>query len=272
MFQASDGQPQSAGPASLAPLETQNVQELVYQRLKEGIITNAFVPGQQLLVRELAQQLGTSTTPLVQAMLRLSQEGLVTILPRKGTFVAVLHDEDIRLLFEAREAVETHAAVLAARRATPSAIDELHALLEHWLAIRRSLKDGIPSVGAQPLFEADSDFHVRVVALAGNTYLDEMYHKLDTQIWAFTRRRLSRYHDAVQDVAHHGHLRIVEALTHGDAQAVAYAVSAHIWEVHVLYAQLMQPGEQIVPPLAAGLTRPPTLTRKEAELAAKTVR
>src|SRR5437870_11813271 len=116
MFQVSDNTAQDNARKDreprLSPLETHNIHQLVYQRLKEGIITNTFQPGEQLFVRDLARQLGTSTTPVVQAVLRLSQESLVTILPRKGTFVANLGEEDIRLLFEAREAVEKHAAAL----------------------------------------------------------------------------------------------------------------------------------------------------------------
>ena len=247
MFQASDGTSVESAAAAprLRPLETHNIHQLVYQRLTEGIIANSFRPGQQLNVRELAQQLGTSTTPVVQAMLRLAQEGLVTILPRKGTFVADLREEDIRLLFEAREAVEKHAAVLAAERATPEQIGELRDILSDWMRIRGSLQDGVPSADARPLFEADSRFHMRVVELAGNAYLDEMYHKIDSHVWAFTRMRLSRYHSAVQDVAHQGHLRIVDALARRDATAAAHAVRVHIWDVHVLYAQLMRPGGEI---------------------------
>jgi len=229
----------------LSPLITQNVHEVVYQRLKEGIITNAFRPGEQLLVRELAEQLGTSTTPVVHAVLRLSQEGLVTVFPRKGTFVADLREEDIRLLFEAREAIEKHAAALAALRATPAHIDELRDILAHWSTLRGSLSDGVPSANARSLFEADSQFHLRVVELAGNAYMNQMYRKIDAHVWAFTRKTLSRYHADVQEVAHHGHLRIIDALARGDADAAAEAVRGHIWEVHVQYARLMHPGAEL---------------------------
>ena len=249
----------------LSPLATQNVHEVVYQRLKEGIVTNAFLPGEQLFVRELAEQLGTSTTPVVHAVLRLSQEGLVTVFPRKGTFVADLREEDIRRLFEAREGVEKHAAALAAIRVTPEHIDELRSILAHWSDLRSSLSDGVPSTNARALFEADSQFHLRVVELAGNAYMNDMYRKIDAHVWAFTRKTLSRYHADVQEVAHQGHLRIVDALARRDADAASDAVRAHIWDVHVQYARLMHPGAEAEadPPLDAPPTPPVSVSPAE---------
>jgi DNA-binding GntR family transcriptional regulator len=235
--------PKRSAHPRLSPLEMQNVQQLVYERLKEGIISNEFPPGAQLFVRELAEQLGTSTTPVVHAVLRLSQEGLLKVSSRKGTFVADLGEKEIRLLFEAREAVETHAATLTAVRASAHHIEELGAILDRWSGIRRSLSDGVPSAEARQLFEADSQFHSRIVQLAGNPYLDETYHKLDALVWACTRRALSRYHAQVQEVAHEGHLRILDALARHEPVRAAEAVRTHLWEVHLLYTQLMQPGK-----------------------------
>jgi DNA-binding GntR family transcriptional regulator len=87
----------------LEPVAAPKVRDLVYARLKQGILTHQFVPGSQLVARELAAQLHTSTTPVVQVILQLAREGLVEVIPRRGTFVADLSADRIRELFEAAE-------------------------------------------------------------------------------------------------------------------------------------------------------------------------
>ncbi len=122
----------------------------------------------------------------MQAILRLSEEGLVEILPRKGTFVIDVGEERIRQLFDACEAVEGYSARLAAQRRTDADLAHAEQILTEWKTAEQTLAYGPNPLGAvSVLLEADSRFHCYIVELSGNPYLVSTYQKLDAQVWAF---------------------------------------------------------------------------------------
>src|ERR1700733_6920477 len=84
----------------------------VYNALREKILSCDLAPGQRLAVDTIAQQMGVSRTPVKEALGRLSAEGLIEILARRGTFVSQIHPADIRESFQVREALEVKACEL----------------------------------------------------------------------------------------------------------------------------------------------------------------
>lgn len=95
-----------------------------YRRLREEILTGRLAPGTALSEVEVAERLGVSRTPLRAALARLALEGLVDS-TRRTAVVSRVSDDSIVELFELREALETHAARLAARRRDPAAFAAL---------------------------------------------------------------------------------------------------------------------------------------------------
>ena len=84
----------------------------VYEHLLEKFLQNELVPGHILNRREIAQQLGVSVAPVLEALLQLEMEGFVESIPRKGTLVKPVRQEDIFGQLMLREAVECQAARL----------------------------------------------------------------------------------------------------------------------------------------------------------------
>jgi DNA-binding GntR family transcriptional regulator len=110
----------------MKPIKTQpNLKEAVYQRLKESIIRGEILPGAKLVETQISRELGVSRTPLREAVNRLAQEGLLEILPRRGTFVRQHSLGEILESLEIREALEGLAARLAARHAAPELIQKM---------------------------------------------------------------------------------------------------------------------------------------------------
>jgi DNA-binding GntR family transcriptional regulator len=223
---------------TLEPIASPNVRGMVYERLKEGILNHEFAPGSQLLARQLAAQLTTSTTPVVQVILRLAEEGLVEVIPRRGTFVADLSADRIRQLFEAADAIEGYAARLAVTRVTEADIEDLREILAG--------SNAYPSTPAQSSttqlqlpFEKDSQFHCRLVAVAGNPFLIGMYQKLDSQIWTFVRMRLVAHYARIRPLAAEGHDNMLRLLIARDEPGLVEAIQRH--NLHILseYAQVL---------------------------------
>src|SRR5271166_6780242 len=87
-----------------------------YDALKEAIRNNVFPPGYQGSEKEIATQLGMSRTPVHEAIIRLQEEGLVRVLPRRGVVVSVISPNDMREIYEVIIALETASSELLAEK------------------------------------------------------------------------------------------------------------------------------------------------------------
>src|SRR4051812_13469188 len=87
-----------------------------YDALKAAIRNNVFAPGYQGSEQEIASQLGMSRTPVHEAIIRLQEEGLVRVLPRRGVVVCALSPEDMREIYGVIIALETASSELLAER------------------------------------------------------------------------------------------------------------------------------------------------------------
>lgn len=90
--------------------------ERIYKELRRSIITGHLEPDARLDVQELAERYGSSVTPVRDALHMLGQEGLVTIKPRSGYFVAYMTLKQLRDMLEIREILEVAAVERAAAR------------------------------------------------------------------------------------------------------------------------------------------------------------
>lgn len=85
--------------------------EVVYDLLRDAIITGQFAPSQRLRQESLAEAIGVSRIPVRTALMQLESEGLVDFHPRRGAVVRSLTPEQVREIYEIREVLETHALI-----------------------------------------------------------------------------------------------------------------------------------------------------------------
>jgi DNA-binding GntR family transcriptional regulator len=87
-----------------------SLSQTVFDTLLDKFLRNELVPGDILNRRELAQDLGVSVAPVLEALLQLEMEGFVESIPRKGTLVKPVREEDVFGQLILREAIECQAA------------------------------------------------------------------------------------------------------------------------------------------------------------------
>ncbi|WP_211217848.1 GntR family transcriptional regulator [Fodinicurvata sediminis] len=104
--------------------------EKAYKRLEELIVTLQLAPGAVLSEAQLAKQLGIGRTPIREALQRLSREGLIVILPRRGILVSEINVTRQLKLLEVRRELERLMASCSARRASTSEKQEFQKLAE----------------------------------------------------------------------------------------------------------------------------------------------
>ena len=151
--------------------ETASLAERAYRSLQGEIVTLGFRPGRVLKETDLQQFLGFGRTPIREALLRLSAEGLVVMHAHQGTFVSETNFKDLGSIFEVRRPLEGLAARLAALRLSDAGRERLSRTQD---AVREELKhpSTIKSVAL------DHQIHELIYELSGNDRLHQMLRVL----------------------------------------------------------------------------------------------
>jgi DNA-binding GntR family transcriptional regulator len=210
------------GAIRLTRIDRRRISDDVYDQIRRAILERQFVPGERLSIPELAARFDVSQMPVRQAIGRLSDEGLVDVRPRSGTFVAQVDARDIEETFEIRRALERLAAETATTNATPKDIEKLTELVDQMDTV------GSENLDPEGHDRLNSDFHRRIIRLSGNQKLYEMYEQLNAHL------KIARIHMSSNDWPSRvereqaEHREIVAALRHGNSKALADALSRHI--------------------------------------------
>lgn len=194
----------------------------VYDAIRQAILSHLFRPGERLQIEEIATKLGVSLTPVRHAIQQLAAEGLVTVQPRSGTYVATLSAREVEETFQIRAALESLAGELAVRHIQQ---DQLHAFQE----LLRALARPVTSEADRKRHEQDNRrFHQLLMEAAGNQRLAEMYSSLNAhlQIVRVHGREANWAVRLEQEQAEHE--EIVAALAARDTARVQTAIRAHI--------------------------------------------
>ena len=150
--------------ADMAMTEEQQsmpLREAVFMSLRKAILTGKLKPGERLTEVKLGKLLGTSRTPIREAIRKLELEGLVTIIPGSGARVSGMTVEDLQEVMQVLSALEQLSAGLASERITG---DEKEHLRDACNAFIRSTQNG----DSLAIAEADVRFHEVILKAAKN--------------------------------------------------------------------------------------------------------
>ena len=101
------------------------LRDVVFNTLRQAILTGELKPGERLMEIHLADRLGVSRTPIREAIRKLELEGFVTMVPRKGAQVARISEKNLKDVLEVRRALDTLAVQLACEKMTADVKEEL---------------------------------------------------------------------------------------------------------------------------------------------------
>lgn len=230
----------------LKPVQQASLVDQVVQKLRQWIDSGGVKRGQRLPSEpELVTQLGVSRTVLREAIIRLQAVGLVTIKRGMGTYVAdqndiaacvglmrtvmnLSSDELIRFV-EVRDAIESHAARMAASIATEGDVAELESICNELQDARENLSEAM---------QIDLRFHLRIIDITGNQLMREILVVLREFIFeGFVRTTPMQCSEIL---SRRIHMDIVNALRNHDADAAEAAVHAHM---HLLTRRLQEGGK-----------------------------
>ena len=191
----------------------------VYRALLREITTGAIRPEQRLVRREIARRFGVSPIPVIEALLRLEQDGLVESKPNCGARVRAISLESIGNECMLREAIECQVAWLVAESADERQLDELEAAARRLDSL---MQRGDPAsvIG----MELHMELHLRLAELAGFPLLVQQLRG----VWVRHLMQVNWVNATLAPVPSGWHLRLVKALRDHQADTAQSAMREHV--------------------------------------------
>ncbi|MCI5958771.1 MAG: GntR family transcriptional regulator [Lachnospiraceae bacterium] len=195
------------------------LRDVVFNTLRQAILTGELKPGERLMEIHLADRLGVSRTPIREAIRKLELEGLVVMIPRKGAQVAKITEKNLKDVLEVRRALDTLAVRLACKRMDETYKKQLREACDEFAKV-------VKCSNTKDITEADVRFHDIINQSTGNDRLIQLVNNLAEQMY---RYRL----EYIKDAAYHKrlvdeHEEIYNAIMEQDEERAAKAVVVHI--------------------------------------------
>lgn len=195
------------------------IHDLVYKEIRHSIMVGTFAPGEKVSLRSLAQQVGTSLTPVRGAVNRLIAEGAFEVLPNRWVVIPPMTEEKFEEITHWRVQLEMEATRRAAKNMSS-------ALLAKITKINSKMVRAVNETGDRlALLGYNYEFHFELYKASGSKILLPMIESLWLQAGPFTYFSLSSPRD-LWDAAYHDDL--IEALRAGDSAAAAAATKQDI--------------------------------------------
>jgi DNA-binding GntR family transcriptional regulator len=192
--------------------------EYIVRSLTRAIVEHELKPGAKLAEQKLADQFGVSRTLVRQALLQLSQHGLIRLEPARGAFVAAPSVREAREVFAVRRMVEVEMTRDFVRHCTAAKMKALRAHVAQE-------KAAIDQQDAPARTELLGDFHVRMAELTGNEVLAQMLAQLISRCSLIT---LMYQSERAALHSHEEHSEILRALAARDEALAVALMKEHL--------------------------------------------
>lgn len=212
------------------------IRDQVYQLLKEEICDGVYEPGYWLQEKELSQRLRVSRSPVREALLQLSRDGLVQNIPNKGVFVREFSIRDIEDVFDLRIMMESFAIL---HTSPELKTEEKEKLLELLAAIDRPHATG----DRKEYIAADIQLHHYLIELCGNQFLMKAYgdvYSMIKQFCIYSLIDLARFNNSMEE-----HRQIVHSLVTGRIEEAEKYNRLHLELTKAKLAEVLKQKAQI---------------------------
>ncbi len=195
------------------------LRDVVFNTLRQAILTGELKPGERLMEIHLANRLGVSRTPIREAIRKLELEGLVTMIPRRGAEVAQITEKSLQDVLEVRRALDGLSVELACDRITSEELEQLKQACD---AFEQATQTRDP----RKIARADVALHDIIVQATGNRRLVQMVNNLSEQMYRY------RF-EYIKDESKHQRLMeehriIYESILQKDKKTAAATAKLHI--------------------------------------------
>lgn len=196
------------------------LRDVVFNTLRDAILTGKLVPGERLMENQLAEKLGVSRTPVREALRMLELENLVELVPRKGAQVLDMSEKDIVNILEVRSALEGLATSVACKKMTK---EDLQQLKNMEVDFEKAVADN----DVEHFVDIDEDFHDLIFAATENDKLINIFRNLRIQLYRYRMAQAKNNETSMSTIVAH-HRSIIRAIENHDAEEGASIAQGHI--------------------------------------------
>lgn len=210
------------GISSRARTKRPSARERAYEWIVDAILSGVFTEGEFLDEIALAGEVGTSRTPVREALHRLQAEHFVELVPRRGAQVRVVNTTEMREVYQARFVIEADAVtkICGRDRGSPPNFQETIEAMEA-AARKRDWNQ---------LAQLDQLFHSSIVRHQGNAVLAEMYDSMRPRQVRLSVRTMTELPERLQTIERE-HRELAAALEQNDGPRSVAILNAHLREV-----------------------------------------
>jgi len=198
---------------------SKSIREKVHEYLREEILNGKIKAGERLVESDLADRIGTSRTPVREALHTLEREGLVESLHRVGYVVRPISELEVSELCEIRLSLETLALRWALRKDPAGLVEAMRENLAN-CELRMAKGD------LKAFVELDAQFHELIPRIADSSRLMEMTNSIRRYMLRYRIQSIYTEDNVLRAIA--GHRAVLKAIQDGDNKAAQRALSAHI--------------------------------------------
>lgn len=195
------------------------LRELVFTTLRQAILKGELQPGERLMEIQLAEKMGVSRTPIREAIRKLAEEGLVTLIPRKGAVVAGISKKMLTDVLQVRMTLEKMAYECAFENITAADLDRLSGM-------EKVFEEAVREGDLVRIAEADESFHFVIYDAADNDKLKELLNNLRENMYRY-RMEYSKDIDTRKSLIEE-HRQIFDSFVKGDFSRGLSVVERHI--------------------------------------------
>lgn len=221
----------------MTKIKTSLLVEQAYDVLRKKILNREYMPGEKLNLYKLSDEFQISRSPVKEAINQLEYEGLIEIIPRKGTYVTELKLDAFLEKLDARLMVELWAARKVIHTISASKIKE-------WSQIIQQMDDllNVKPFPFQKYNSLDMKFHTAIIDWEGSTTLKEFYSSLNTHVALSRIVQSTSLESTIK--RHQDHWELYYAMENGNLEKFSNTLDKHIesmkQEASILYGNSHQ--------------------------------
>lgn len=195
------------------------LRDVVFNTLRQAILTGELKPGERLMEIHLANRLGVSRTPIREAIRKLELEGLVIMIPRRGAEVAKITEKSMQDVLEVRRALDTLCVELACERISDEELDQLKEACDDF-------EKATYTKDPKKIAKADVELHDIIVRATRNARLAQLVSNLSEQMYRYRFEYIkdaSKHQRLIEE-----HRIIYESIRNKDKVTAAETSKLHI--------------------------------------------
>jgi DNA-binding GntR family transcriptional regulator len=209
----------------LQAIHLTNLNDVVYELIRERILNHDFAPGQRLDLNELENLLRVSRTPLKNALTRLEVEGLVEIQPRRGTFVSIISAGKLEESYKIRSAFELYVALCIFKYLTFEDFSFFNNLEKQMNFLVQECAENWHSILGEYL-ELDRQLHEYLVQRGGPSKMLHLFQQMN--VHAHLRHITERYSSQYLQAMHFEHGQIFAAIRDQSPERLSAVLLNHL--------------------------------------------